>query len=104
MMAWKGSPHGDHERLPPRSDAPLGRQPHQNRPLWQRQRRHCDLIWRDLIRRDQERQEQIAQFRSLIDEGPASGLSPRSIAEVLQEARTRAGITGRDDVQNHTPR
>ena len=53
---------------------------------------------RDLIRRDQERQEQIAQFQSLIDEGLASGLSPRSIAEVLQEARARAGITGRDDV------
>jgi antitoxin ParD1/3/4 len=49
---------------------------------------------RDLIRRDQERQEQIAQFQALIDEGLASGISPRTLAEVLQEVRARAGVAG----------
>lgn len=44
---------------------------------------------RDLIRRDQERQESIAQLQRLIDEGLSSGISTRSMKELLQEARQR---------------
>ena len=46
---------------------------------------------RDLIRRDQDRQEKIAQFQKLIDEGLKSGVSSRSMADLLEEARSLAG-------------
>lgn len=46
---------------------------------------------RDLIRRDQERAGKLAELQSLIDEGLASGVSNRSMDEILQEARNRAG-------------
>lgn len=46
---------------------------------------------RDLIRRDQERREKIAAMQVLIDESIASGISPKSMDEILQEARRRAG-------------
>ncbi len=48
---------------------------------------------RDLIRRDQERQQATAEFQRLIDEGMASGVSVRSMADLLIEARRRAGTT-----------
>jgi antitoxin ParD1/3/4 len=48
---------------------------------------------RDLIRRDQERAEAIADLQRLIAEGVASGISNRSIAEILDSARERAGST-----------
>lgn len=51
---------------------------------------------RDLIRRDQERQEKIAEFQRLIDEGIASGISTRTMDEVLAEARRRAKELGLD--------
>jgi antitoxin ParD1/3/4 len=47
---------------------------------------------RDLIRRDQERASKTAELQGLIDQGLASGVSRRSMDEVLQEARTRAGV------------
>jgi antitoxin ParD1/3/4 len=47
---------------------------------------------RDLIRRDQEKRDRIAQFQQLIDEGLDSGISPRSMLEILKEARSRAGV------------
>ncbi|MEM7301616.1 MAG: type II toxin-antitoxin system ParD family antitoxin [Pseudomonadota bacterium] len=43
---------------------------------------------RDLIRRDQERAEKIARMQAHIDEGRESGLSARSMSEILDEART----------------
>ena len=46
---------------------------------------------RDLIRRDQEKQEKIAQFQKLIDEGFKSGISSRSMEDLLKEARLLAG-------------
>ena len=51
---------------------------------------------RDLIRRDQERQDKIAEFQRLIDEGIASGVSIRSVEDVLNEARRRAKELGLD--------
>lgn len=51
---------------------------------------------RDLIRRDQERREKIAEFQRLIDEGRASGISTRTLDEVWDEARRRASAMGLD--------
>ena len=51
---------------------------------------------RDLIRRDQERREKIAEFQRLIDEGRASGISTRTLDEVWGEARRRASAMGLD--------
>ncbi|MFN3353774.1 MAG: type II toxin-antitoxin system ParD family antitoxin [Brevundimonas sp.] len=44
---------------------------------------------RDLIRRDQVRAEKIAQMQRLIDEGRASGISDRSLADIKAEALSR---------------
>ena len=44
---------------------------------------------RDLIRRDQIRAEKIANMQRLIDEGRASGISDRSMADIKAEARAR---------------
>lgn len=49
---------------------------------------------RDLIRRDQERQEKIAEFQRLVDEGITSGISTRTMDEVMAEARLRAKELG----------
>lgn len=46
---------------------------------------------RDLIRRDQERQNGIERLQRLIDEGLESGVSPRSFEEIIADARTRVG-------------
>lgn len=51
---------------------------------------------RDLIRRDQERAGKLAELQGLIDEGLASGVSNRSMDEILQEARLRAGVRPHD--------
>ena len=48
---------------------------------------------RDLIRRDQDRQAAIAELQRLVDEGLASGVSDRSMGEILETARARAGVT-----------
>jgi antitoxin ParD1/3/4 len=53
---------------------------------------------RDLIRRDQERQEKTAQFQKLIDDGLNSGLSTRSMQDLLTEGRARVASAGRDGV------
>ncbi len=47
---------------------------------------------RDLIRRDQERVGELAELQKLITEGMESGISPRSIDDVLKLARRRAGV------------
>ena len=49
---------------------------------------------RDLIRRDQERQQKIAELQRLVDEGLESGVSTRTMKELLAEARRRAGTAG----------
>ena len=47
---------------------------------------------RDLIRRDQERAEKIANMQRVVNEGLASGVSARSMDEIMAEARRRAGV------------
>ena len=44
---------------------------------------------RDLIRRDQERNDKIARMQALIDEGLASGISDRSKEDIFNDARAR---------------
>jgi len=51
---------------------------------------------RDLIRRDQERVAKLAELQQLITEGLESGVSDRSITEVLEAARRRVR-NARDD-------
>jgi len=47
---------------------------------------------RALIRRDQERADKLAEFQQLITEGLESGLSDRSVVEVLETARRQAKL------------
>ncbi|PIB90246.1 type II toxin-antitoxin system ParD family antitoxin [Caulobacter sp. FWC2] len=46
---------------------------------------------RDLIRRDQERADKIATMQRLIDEAEAGGVSTKSMSEILDAARQKAG-------------
>lgn len=47
--------------------------------------------FRDLVRRDQENREgAIAELRSLIEQAEASGISRRTLPEVLEAARQEA--------------
>ena len=48
---------------------------------------------RDLVRRDQEREEKLQRLRAAIDEGLASGVSDRDPFEYLEELR--AGLRAR---------
>ncbi len=45
---------------------------------------------RDLIRHDQERRDKIAHMQTLVDEALESGISEKSVAEILIQARTTA--------------
>ena len=49
---------------------------------------------RDLIRRDQEREHKLAALRRSVDEAEASGISDRSIEEIMAEARRIAAERG----------
>ena len=44
---------------------------------------------RDLIRRDEEYQEKADRLQAAIDEGRASGISTRSIEDIIADARKR---------------
>ena len=44
---------------------------------------------RDLIRRDQERADKLGELQRLITEGVESGVSGRSMADVLEAARSQ---------------
>ena len=48
---------------------------------------------RDLVRRDQEREQKLQRLRAAIDEGLASGVSERDPFEYLEELR--AGLRDR---------
>ena len=45
---------------------------------------------RDLIRRDQDSRTGVEAIQAAIDQGLVSGISPRSLDEILTEARARA--------------
>ena len=48
---------------------------------------------RDLLRRDQEAQDKLANLREAIAEGLASGVSARSLDEIWAEEEERARAT-----------
>ena len=51
--------------------------------------------FRDLVRRDQERREgAIGELRVMLDRAEASGISERSLGEMLQAARAEARQKG----------
>ena len=52
---------------------------------------------RDLIRRDQERAGKLAELQKLITEGIESGVSARSMDDLLKTARERAAGGAQDD-------
>jgi antitoxin ParD1/3/4 len=54
---------------------------------------------RDLIRRDQDRQNAIAELQQMVTDALASGVSDRSFADILDLAKQEARQTGllRDD-------
>lgn len=50
-------------------------------------------FFRDLVRRDQERQKQaVTELRALIDKAEASGISGKNFSQAIAEARREAGI------------
>jgi antitoxin ParD1/3/4 len=44
---------------------------------------------RDLVRRDQETEEARRRLQAAIDEGRSSGISSRTLDDIISEARTR---------------
>lgn len=47
---------------------------------------------RDLVRRDQDAAERLARLQAAIDEGLASGISDRTVEDIIADrARLRAG-------------
>lgn len=50
---------------------------------------------RDLIRRDQERADTVAELQRLITDGLDSGIAGRSMTEVLEIARAQAVTASR---------
>ena len=53
-----------------------------------------DLV-RDLLRREQARKENLALLQAEIDKGLASGVDPRSAAQILRDIRS--GMSAGDD-------
>ena len=49
---------------------------------------------RDLLRQDQRHQEAIRNLQAEIDKGRASGMSPRSLSQIIED--TRRELTARD--------
>ena len=45
---------------------------------------------RDLIRRDQERKDKITHMQSLVTEALESGISEKSVKDILKQARKEA--------------
>ena len=50
---------------------------------------------RDLIRKDQGRQEKMTELRALIDEGLSSGISDKSMADIRKEVIERLSKNGK---------
>lgn len=47
---------------------------------------------RDLVRRDQETEEARRRLKAAIDEGLASGISDRTIKDIIADRRKRDGV------------
>ena len=53
---------------------------------------------RDLIRRDQDRREKIANMQRLVDEARASGISDRSVTDIWEQAALEVQAKAKDAV------
>lgn len=47
---------------------------------------------RDLVRRDQENEEKLRRLQAAIDEGLESGVSERTIEDIIADRRKRDGL------------
>lgn len=54
---------------------------------------------RDLIRRDQERNDKIAHLQALVEEGRASGVSTRSKEDIFNDALARVQASAQSSAQ-----
>lgn len=52
-------------------------------------------VVRDLIRREQERADKIVAMQALVDEGRASGISDKSVEEIIAIARKKSAVKDR---------
>ena len=52
-------------------------------------------FFRDLVRRDQERQQAVAELQELITTAEASGLSPRQVPDIMKEVEDRLRAHGK---------
>ncbi|WP_447969686.1 type II toxin-antitoxin system ParD family antitoxin [Nitrospira sp. M1] len=50
--------------------------------------------FRDLVRRDQERQEAVLQLRQMLEEGEASGISKQKIPDIMKNVEKRLRKNG----------
>ena len=46
---------------------------------------------RDLVRRDQEQEEKLRRLQAAIEEGLASGISDRTVEDIIADRRKRDG-------------
>lgn len=51
---------------------------------------------RDLVREDQDRIAGLAELRQLIDEGVASGISDRTVADIRRDVLAELGLENSD--------
>ncbi|MGH7885803.1 MAG: type II toxin-antitoxin system ParD family antitoxin [Thermodesulfobacteriota bacterium] len=51
--------------------------------------------FRDLIRRDQERQKSIVQLQKLLEEGENSGVSERKVSDIMKDVEDRLQKDGK---------
>ncbi|MDX2347220.1 MAG: type II toxin-antitoxin system ParD family antitoxin [Nitrospirota bacterium] len=51
--------------------------------------------FRDLVRRDQERQEAALQLRQMLEQGEASGISTQDIPDMMKDVEERLRKDGR---------
>jgi len=55
--------------------------------------------FRDLVRKDQEQQAAISSLRKLIDEGEASGVSDKSVSDIMKDVEE--GLRQRGQLPTH---
>ncbi len=51
--------------------------------------------FRDLVRRDQERQEAALQLRQMLEQGEASGISTQDVPDMMKDVEERLRKDGR---------
>jgi len=51
--------------------------------------------FRDLVRRDQEREEAALQLRQMLEEGEASGISTKKVPDIMKDVEKRLRKDGR---------